>query len=319
MKVILLNIILYFSVVVSLQAQQENLYTQFAFNKIAFNPGVAGEHNYTTVTGVNRSQWSGLIGAPKSQFLNVNLKTVAKKYGFGISANHLSIGIQDRVQLSGQFAYKLKLKKSYFNIGLETSIRRYTTDFTDPNLVAIDGFENDPSIDQVKYTSNVLNLGVGLYYNSKNLYAGLSIPRLVRGDLDFESDNAISRESRHIYAMFGASVELSDNWSYKPQFFFKLAENSPFNLDFLSMFTYQEKVHLGGNFRSGGSQKSFIESFNVIFGFEFTNSIFAGMSYDFNLTDLSAYENGSFELLLKYNFKKNNLPSRIGNPRYFGK
>ena len=119
--------------------------------------------------------------------------------------------------------------------------------------------------------------------------------------------------------MLGSKIDLAEDWIYHPQFFFKLTENSPFNLDFLSMFSYQDKIFIGGNFRSGGLQKSFIESFNLILGFQFTNAIFAGMSYDFNLSDLSQYENGSFELLLKYNFKRSNLPKRITNPRYFSK
>jgi len=312
----LLHIILIFSTV-QMYGQQENLYSQFAFNKIAFNPGVAGNLDYTTITGVNRSQWSGLIGAPKSQFLNVNLGTVAKRHGFGISLSNNSIGIQQRIEAAGQYAFKLKIKKSHLNIGLQFSGRRYTTDFTNPTLVALDGFEDDPSIDRVKYGNTVLNLGVGIFYQSEKIYAGLSVPRLVKGDIDFESINNISREARHIYAMVGSKLDLAADWIYHPQFFFKVTENSPFNLDFLSMFSYQEKIFIGGNLRSGGLQQSFIESFNIILGFQFTERIFAGMSYDFNLSDLSQYENGSFELLLKYNFKKNNLPKRITNPRYF--
>lgn len=297
--------------------QQENLYSQFAFNKIAFNPGVAGNLDHTTVTGVNRSQWSGLIGAPKSQYVNVNLGTVSKRHGFGFSFSNNSIGIQQRVEAAGQYAFKLKIKKSHLNIGLQVSGRRYTTDFTNPTLVALDGFEDDPSIERIRYNNTVLNLGVGLFYQSEKIYAGLSIPRLVKGDIDFESINDVSRESRHIYAMLGSKLDLAEDWIYHPQFFFKLTENSPFNLDFLSMFSYQEKIFLGGNFRSGGLQRSFIESFNIILGFQFIQSIFAGMSYDFNLSNLSQYENGSFELLLKYNFKKSSLPKRISNPRYF--
>jgi len=303
----------------SLIGQQENLYSQFAFNKIAFNPAVAGNLKYTTITGVTRSQWSGIIGAPKSQFLNVNLGTVSKRHGFGISLSNNSIGIQERVQVAGQYALKLKLKKSHFNIGLQISGRRYTTDFTNPTLVALDGFENDPSIDRVIYNNTVINLGIGVLYESKNIYAGISIPRLVRGDIDFESINNVSREARHIYVMVGSKLDLAENWIYNPQFFFKLAENSPFNLDFLSMFSYQDKIFIGGNLRSGGLQRSFIESFNMILGFQFTNSIFAGMSYDFNFGDISQFENGSFELLLKYNFGKSSLPKRISNPRYFSK
>ncbi|MBT8234433.1 MAG: PorP/SprF family type IX secretion system membrane protein [Saprospiraceae bacterium] len=316
MKRVLIYIVLYL-VSVSAYGQQEHLYTQFAFNKIAFNPAVAGENNFTSITGINRSQWSGLVGAPQTQAINVNLGTISDKYGFGLSLLKNKVGIQDKLEIAGQYAYKLKLNKSTLNLGLQFSGRRYTTDFTDPSLIAIDGFELDPSIERSKYSNTVLNIGLGVYFKSENIYFGFAIPRIIEGDIDLESENIITKEERHMYAMTGFKLELSQDWAYHPQFFFKVAEQSPFNLDFLSLFSYQDKIYLGGNIRAGGSQNSLLNSFDIVLGFQFTPNIFAGMSYDFNLTDLSQYENGSFELSLTYSFEKSNLPKRISNPRYF--
>ena len=44
--------------------QQEQLYTQFMFNKLALNPAYAGNDKVTCMNLLYRDQWSGLSGAP---------------------------------------------------------------------------------------------------------------------------------------------------------------------------------------------------------------------------------------------------------------
>ncbi|MEZ4894519.1 MAG: type IX secretion system membrane protein PorP/SprF [Saprospiraceae bacterium] len=44
-------------------AQQEQMYTQFMYNKLAYNPGSAGSFVSPTLTAVYRHQWIGLEGA----------------------------------------------------------------------------------------------------------------------------------------------------------------------------------------------------------------------------------------------------------------
>ena len=54
---------------VSLQslAQQEAMFTHYFMNSLAINPAYAGSRDAMTLTALNRSQWSGFTGAPKTQ------------------------------------------------------------------------------------------------------------------------------------------------------------------------------------------------------------------------------------------------------------
>ena len=54
---------------ISQQDEQSSLYM---FNPLQFNPAYAGSRGDLSVTGVVRSQWVGIKGAPKSQFLSMN-------------------------------------------------------------------------------------------------------------------------------------------------------------------------------------------------------------------------------------------------------
>lgn len=301
----------------SVVGQQESLYTQFAFNKMVFNPAFAGQTDKTSIVGVIRNQWSGINKAPSSQLISANLKAFPSRWGLGFVIEKNEIGVQSRIAATSHISYSLPIKNGFLKGGLSLTSRRYIQDFTDPDLVALDGFDLDPNINREKYTSQVFNTGFGLLYQSKTLYAGFAIPRIF--DLRINRNNLFndSREERHYYAMFGSEIKLDGRWKYHPQLFLKLTNNSPFNLDFLSLFSYNEKIYLGLNLRSGGSQNTMLQSTDIIMGFNFSKEIFLGMSYDFNLSGLREFENGSFEVLLTYHFQKSQIPKRINNPRYF--
>lgn len=269
------------------------------------------------MVGRHRNQWSGITGAPQGQTILIDFPSVYKSLGFGINLSRASIGIQEKNDLSGSYAYRLKLPKASIGLGLQLSYRQFVNDFTKEGLIAIDGFERDPSLERIRFVSGSFNLGLGFFLGADKYYIGLSVPRLVKTDIDATGDNNLTQEVRHLYGMLGLKFVLNQDWKLAPKVLLKLAENAPFDLDLQSSFIYQDQLHLGVNFRAGGTQQSLLESSSVLIGFNFTKNIFASMSYDFNTTALRQYEDGSFELLLKYTVGKNTTPESIQNPRYY--
>jgi len=215
------------------------------------------------------------------------------------------------------YAYKLQFGKSFASIGLQVSGRRFTNDLSDDRLLAIDGFEQDPAIEKTKYSNTIFNVGVGAYLRSPNFYLGISSPRLIKSNLDQESSGIISREARHIYAMIGSNINITKDWEFKPQLLLKYAEASPLDIDLWTEFAYRDQIFLASNFSIGGSDESLLESFDLMIGFRISKSLVASMAFDFTFTELRKYENGSFEILLKYDLIKNIKPKIIHNPRYY--
>lgn len=300
-----------------LTAQQDNQYTQFGYTPMYYNPGYAGIDEQLSLIARHRTQWTGLQGSPTGQSLLVNFPSVIDVLGFGLSINRNTIGISEKNDITGMYAYKLKIDKASVSLGLQLSMRQFINDFTREELIPIDGFEIDPSIAREKYTNNIFNVGAGLYAKAPRYYIGISVPRLVKGDLDSESINEISREARHLYGQLGLNFNLNLLWKMEQHTLIKLAENVPLDIDLQANFIYEDQVYLGFNYRAGGSQQSIMESLSFLLGFKFTPSIFASMSYDFSTTALRNYENGSFEILLKYQLQKDTKPKSIQNPRYY--
>lgn len=298
-------------------AQQVNQYTQYCYSKLYYNPAIASVEDNFSLTLRHRNQWAGIPGAPTGQSILLGFPNIGDNIGVGASLNINSVGISRKTDLSGMYAYKLKTSEFDIHLGLMLNWRQFINDFTNENLIAIDGFEPDPTISPEIFTKGFFNVGSGLYVEGKKYYLGLSVPRIVKSDLDFGTENQNSVEARVLYGMAGFDLNLGNIWKLEQHSLVKYSENAPLDLDVQANFIYQEQAYLGMNLRTGGSESTLLESIGVLLGFRLSPVFFASMSYDFNTTELNSYENGSFEVLLRYDLKKNKKPKLIQNPRHY--
>ncbi len=301
----------------SLFGQQEILNTQFGYNKLVFNSAYAGVEKYTTITMAVRDQWNGIPGAPTNQLISASIPFKSKRIGLGVVASRYTIGIQERITLRGMYAYRFDLGPGKLSLGLEASGRRYVTDFTDDRLLAIDGIDPDPNLTLARFNNFTFNTGVGAYFKTKSFYASVSSPRLINVSFDEDKNSQLSKEKRHLYAMVGNLFELKNDWNLSTQILYKVAQNSPYDLDLQAGLIYKNDYHIGINYRVGGNRESAGESIALLFGIEPFEQLFFGFSYDFTLSALRSYDTGSLELLIQYSIGKKAKSSDIINPRFF--
>jgi len=309
-------LIVFFIGLINLTAQQDNLYTQFMYNKLGLNSAYAGNDDALCITGIVRDQWAGFEGSPKAQALSVNFPGFGK-VGLGLNISRQSIGVSEKITIEGIYAYRFKVKNGSFSMGMSFSGRSYSKDFSDPNLSIIRPFYEDNAIDNGLYKTSVLNLGFGVYYSSNRFYIGASVPRLMRADIDVVSGVKKSLEVRHLYFMAGGAMDIKRNIVMMPQMLFRLAENSPYNMDLNLGFLFYDRFYSAFTVRTGGFTESWFESMDFILGLHITNNLFMATAYDITLTPLRKYENGSLELLLQYCFGKEKKAIRVINPRFF--
>lgn len=300
-----------------LTAQQQQMYTQYMFNKLAINPGYAGHDKYLSLTALVRDQWNGVPGAPEAQHLSVNLPTIGKNVGIGFNLNRQSISINKAVTFSGIYAYKFLLGSGTLSMGLELSGRSLVVDFTDDRLMATQGIDLDPSIPREKQGKTSLNVGYGVYFHTSNFYFGASAPRLIKTDFDFDNNNFVSEEVRHLYLMGGASFVLNDQLELITQSMLKFAENSPWDADLSAMLSLDKKYNMGLNYRFGGAFGDVGESIALLLSFQLSDQLMIGVSQDFTLSKLRSFDNGSIELFAHYAFGRKKEKIVVINPRYF--
>ncbi|MEZ4911779.1 MAG: PorP/SprF family type IX secretion system membrane protein [Saprospiraceae bacterium] len=303
--------------IVVVYGQQSQLYTQFMYTKLALNPGYAGNESYTNMALLYRDQWSGFPGSPKAQALTVNFGRIAKKLGIGANIEHQSLGITDKITYEMSYAYKFILGNGVLSMGINASGREYSQDYTDQSLFAIHGLSNDPSIPIGKVNKRLFNAGFGLYFNTNKYYLGLSVPRMIRADLDFDDNDLFSNEVRHVFVMTGGTFIVNNDVRLTPQLLIRAAESAPITMDFNISATYKNKYSFGTTYRSGGATGDLGESLDFIVGLQVSDQIMLGFAYDAGLSKIRKIENGSLEAIISYNFIPRSIKTIIVNPRYF--
>ncbi len=299
-----------------ISAQRDFPVTQYMYNTLLYNPAYASAKDTWEASVLVKDQWSGLDGSPQSQALQIHSPNYGNA-GYGLTVINEKVGIQSRLNVTGAYGYKLRSNTSALSLGLSASFQRFVNDFTDDRLNPIQGFANDPAIDEVKLSKTLFNLGFGAYYEKAPFHFGLSIPAILKSNLDDDGYDVDARATRYLLLTTGFDIRLSEKLLWQPRSLLRLAAHLPYDLELTSNFVLMDQYHMGINVSAGGSQDSFAESVDVLLGFDLTDQIFLGMSYDLTLSDLREYENGSVELFLRYAWQRDNKPRRRINPRYF--
>lgn len=293
---------------VELYAQQDPMFTHYMYNTLAVNPGYAGSRDALTITGLHRTQWVDFSGAPVTQTLTMHMPVANDALGWGLSFITDKIGPTKTTSLYADFAFRIKLtSKAKLAVGLKGGLNIMHSNLTTLKLddQADASFQNDSK-------SKLLpNFGAGIYYQRERFYAGLSAPKLLENDF---SDAAISTnkltEKRHYFFIAGAMLKLSNNTELKPTAFVKAVNGAPVEADVTTSFIFNKKLLLGVMYRTG-------DAIGCLLGFNFTEQLHAGYSYDWSFGNQTfKYNQGSHEIMLSYDLIYKHK-GRVRSPRYF--
>ncbi len=299
----------------ALFAQQEEQYTQFMHYKLGLNPAYAGKDGAPSLSALVRSQWLGIDGAPQTQLITFNTPLMNNRAGVGATVTRQTIGVTENYTVDGNYAYHLRLGRGYLGIGIQASVRLMRVDFAE--LTGTQPIDTDGAIPASYQSKYVPNFGAGLYYTGKNMYVGLSVPRLMASNIDLASSNS-NEEVQHLYLMGGVKFSLSEKIQLQPQLLLKYVAGTPFDGDVNLSLVFSEKITTGVSYRLGGSKESSIgESVSVLFGAQISERLMLGASYDLTLSKLKNYNTGSIEVVIRYFFGGGAEEGGFVNPRFF--
>ena len=100
----------------------------------------------------------------------------------------------------------------------------------------------------------------------------------------------------------------NQNIKFKPAFLLKAVEGAPLQADVTANFLFSEKLTLGVAYRWDAA-------WSALAGFQITDGLMIGYSYDAETTKLANYNSGSHEIFLR--FELFNKYKRINSPRFF--
>lgn len=277
----------------NLSAQQEDAFAQFMYYKQAINPAQTGSSQGINITGLVRNQWIGLSGAPKWQSLLFSMPLLNNRVGVGGNIYRHTVGITQITGLDGSYAYRLPVPRGFLSFGLQTSVR-----FMQQNFGLVTGtqpIEQDESIPVGLQSKYLPNFGAGVYYESKRAYVGLSVPRLLRSNIDFsDKGQLITRETQHYYFMAGATIPLGESWELNPQTLWRYLPNAPFDADINLSAIFRKKISGGLSYRIGS------ETAIVSTGLQLGDHLHLGMAFEASFSDIQKYNSGTAEVIIRY-------------------
>lgn len=283
-------------------SQQDPVTSQYMFNTLTYNPGIAGTSGLICATALNRQQWLGFDGAPATTIFNVNapISLFKRKHGVGFTIKSDNIGFNKDLDLSAVYSYIADLSIGKLGIGVSLGMMSKTLeptwyvpegdDFTPPS--------QDPLIPSSKENFITFDAGLGLYLLADNYYASLSVTHLNQPKIRYSKEggeDVTTFVSRHYYLTAGYNVQLANpSFELLPSVF-AYSDGKALQFSITSLVRYNKKVWGGVSYRAG-------DALIGIIGLELFNGIRIGYSYDFPLSDIRKGTSGSHELLVNYCF-----------------
>jgi len=304
MKKVLILILGVLSVVL-VTAQQDPQFSQNMFNKLANNPGSAGSKDAISTTILHRSQYIGFAesgAAIKTLNLSVDAPVRLLHGGVGLNVVKDDIGQSSNLGLQASYAYSTDLGNGQLGLGLSFGMLQSKVNGTEFRP----GEMNDPKIPQGEVSGSKMDLGAGLYYNTEDVYVGLSTAHITEPTIEWQDGQKFAVE-RHYFLIAGYYYFLNPNLSLNPSIYLK-SDGATSQLDINSNLIYNNKIWGGVSYRQG-------PELAILTGMHITEDLKLGLAYDIVLSGIGS---NSIEFMLGYDFKitQDKAISKHKNPRF---
>lgn len=311
MKKKLLIIITVLFAGIGARAQYDAMFTQYMFNEMFINPGYTGSKEAMSVNLLHRQQWVSFPGRPITTTFSLHGPLMNNKMGLGLSVLNEQIGKLSRNMAYLNYAYRLKVAENgNLAFGLMGGIHQQVNKLSELKANEsgdVQVSQNTPSIISP-------NFGFGIYYSTRTFYAGVSIPRMIDDSYMFDQSGGLVKNNKfnaakfHYYLTIGNVFEISEELKIKPQAMVKMVQNAPMQYDINVNFLIKNKIWAGASYRSSND-------ISAILGLQVNPQFIVSYAYDYSLSKIQKYSQGSHEIALGYLFSYKQR--KVVTPRYF--
>ncbi|MFA6126657.1 MAG: type IX secretion system membrane protein PorP/SprF [Bacteroidales bacterium] len=279
--------------------QQDPQFSHNMFNLLSVNPGYAGSQGMLSAGMINRQQWMGFEGNPKTTLFSFHtpVKPFDIPSGVGLTFMDDRLGFEKNMSIILDYAYRMELGEGKLGIGINLGLLsralngKWVIPDSDNHIPA----SQDPAIPDAAVTSLTFDMGLGVFYNTDRFYSGLSTTHLLEPTVDFGS-GALMHMQRHYYGTVGYLIKLPNPiLELQPSLFAK-SDGASFQMDVNMLLLYNKRFWGGVSYRLG-------DAVVVMAGTELPNGLRVGISYDFTTSPIGAYSNGTVEFMLGYNLE----------------
>ena len=295
--------------VVMVSAQQDPQFSQNMFNKLANNPGFAGSRGVIATSVLHRSQWMGFGddgSAVSTQNFSIDAAIPFLNGGVGLNIVKDNIAQFSNLGLQASYAYRTDLGVGQLGLGMSVGMYQSGLDGSELNP-AVTG---DNAIPMSSVSGSKLDLGAGVYFNTQDIYIGLSSAHMTEPIVEWSDGDQYSLK-RHYFLISGYYHEINSEFSLNPSIYLK-SDGATSQLDINTNLIYTNQ---NNNQMWGGVSYRLDEGLILLAGMDITKDLRFGVGYDVTMGNPMS---NSLEVMLGYNFKikTNKAISKYKNPRF---
>ena len=309
---------------IQVTAQQQPHYTQYVMNQYILNPALTGIENYTDIRISHRQQWTGLEGAPSTSYLTIHTpigkqdyRTTATSFemegynprgsqywqDYEAAKPHHGIGLQliddktgplSELSASATYAYHLGISaRTSLALGFGVGVKEVRLQ---SNLLQF----NTP-VDPAVFGSGMLNsmhpdFTTGVYLYSADYFAGVSVQQLVPQRVSYAKNQVIANSGElepHVFATAGYRFLAGEDFNVLPSVMVKYIQPMPAQVDLNIKLQYLNLAWAGISYRTQ-------DGYAAMVGYNLSNTVNIGYSYDYTTSKLNAVSGGTHEIMIGF-------------------
>lgn len=296
-------------------AQQDFTNGFYMYNPSAFNAGIVGVNDVIEATGIYRNQWTGLNGAPKTQYVVLQAPLYelfdrfdtpqSMKYPTGISGGlslvNDQIGASQFTSVRMPIAYRVRLNENGVRLSLGLSAELSMLSFNlnklrqDAGDIMVTGSPRQTFVD----------FASGAYMYHKLWYIGVSFTNFRARDYGKEFGYVFQRQ---LYLSVGYAYELNANVVLRATGLGTYTKNAPYMFIASPAIIIQQNIECGVSYRIN-------DMAGVHFSFKPIRNVRVGYWYEYPMGIKKNLIGHTHEFMLHYTFKP--IKKKVINPRYF--
>ena len=273
-------------------AQQEPSFAHYWALEPSFNPAAVGKAPVINVTGSYAMSMTGFENNPKTMLLagDMPVRLLNGYHGVGLQLMNDDIGLFTHQRLAVQYANKQRLFGGTLSVGIQVGM--LSEKFKGSQLDLDD--TSDEAFSTTDVTGNALDLAVGLYYQHRLWYAGLSVSHATAPSIEL-GERSIIDISRTYYLTGGYNIQLTNPLlSIHPSVLAR-TDGTAYRVDVTTRLKYE---HENKKFYAGVAYSP-TNSVTALIGGVF-HGISLGYSYEAYTNSAIGLGKGSHELFVGY-------------------
>ncbi len=302
-KVSLLLILLFFNLLA--KGQQLPVIQQYILQPSLLNPAITGSSECSKFRLMDRHQWLGFAGAPKTQILTAETvltpKTSSSSHGLGLHMHNDINGAQKQIGGNVIYAFHFYLnRRKTLKMGLGLSGTVYQQALDQRDFSPMPPSSNpDPLINGNITREFNFDASTGVYIYHKKFFAGFSAVQLLPATSSFHPYT----NTRSFYLYSGTNIPFhGQDFAFLPSVLYCFNQEGEMHIDLNPGFVYKENYWIIFSYRHllndfPGQSNSLV----TYLGLDYKNFSF-GYGFDIGLTALQKNHFGSHEFMVGYRF-----------------